>query len=55
MRWISVSVPGLPGCCSEGDTEAEGIANIHDAIEDCLAAVVEVSRDQESYTVDVTA
>ena len=28
----SVSVPGLPGCWSQGDTEAEAIENIRDAI-----------------------
>ena len=34
----SVSVPGLPGCWSQGETEAEAIANIADAIRDYLAA-----------------
>jgi predicted RNase H-like HicB family nuclease len=33
---ISVSVPGLPGCWSQGDTEAEAIDNIVDAIKDYL-------------------
>ena len=26
-------VPSLPGCISEGDTEQEALANIHEAIE----------------------
>ena len=34
----SVSVPGLPGCWSQGATEEEAIANIQDAIQDYLAA-----------------
>ena len=34
----SVSVPGLPGCWSQGVTEAEAIENIKDAILDYLAA-----------------
>jgi predicted RNase H-like HicB family nuclease len=34
----SVSVPGLPGCWSQGATEEEAIANIQDAINEYLAA-----------------
>jgi predicted RNase H-like HicB family nuclease len=36
---ISVSVPALPGCWSEGDTEGEALANIGDAIREYLAAL----------------
>ncbi|PPD47539.1 MAG: HicB family protein [Methylobacter sp.] len=36
-KGISVSVPGLPGCWSEGDTEEETLANIQDAISEYLA------------------
>ena len=36
---ISVSVPALPGCWSEGDTVEEALANIQDAIRDYLAAL----------------
>lgn len=35
---FAVSVPGLPGCWSQGVTEAEAIENIKDAILDYLAA-----------------
>ena len=38
---ISVSVPALPGCWSEGDTEAEALANIQDAIREYLAVLEE--------------
>jgi predicted RNase H-like HicB family nuclease len=33
----SVSVPGLPGCWSQGATEAEALENIKLAIADYLA------------------
>ncbi len=35
---ISVSVPGLPGCWSEGDTEGEALDNTRDAIREYMAA-----------------
>ena len=35
---VSVSVPGLPGCWSQGATEAEALGNIRDAIREYLAA-----------------
>jgi predicted RNase H-like HicB family nuclease len=44
---ISVSVPGLPGCWSEGDTEEEALENIRDAIREYLEAVEEVTRTKE--------
>jgi len=34
----SVSVPGLPGCWSQGFTEEEAILNIQDAIQEYIAA-----------------
>ncbi len=33
----SASVPGLPGCWSQGKTEQEALANIQDAIREYLA------------------
>lgn len=34
----SVSVPGLPGCWSQGATEQEALENIKDAIREYLTA-----------------
>ncbi len=50
---ISVSVPALPGCWSEGDTEEEALANIQDAIRDYLAALDDRIRDAEVRVVEV--
>lgn len=50
---ISVSVPGLPGCWSEGETEEEALENIRDAIHEYLVAVAEMNRDQETHEVEV--
>jgi predicted RNase H-like HicB family nuclease len=36
---ISVSVPALPGCWSEGGSDAEALENIQDAIREYLAAL----------------
>ena len=51
---FSVSVPGLPGCWSQGDTEAEALQNIQEAIADYLAVVDELLEDAEVREVDVT-
>ncbi len=50
---ISVSVPALPGCWSEGDTEEEALANIQDAIRDYLAALEDRLRGAEVREVEV--
>jgi predicted RNase H-like HicB family nuclease len=49
----SVSCPGLPGCWSQGDTEAEALENIHQAIQDYLQALDDVIRDGEVREVEV--
>jgi predicted RNase H-like HicB family nuclease len=36
---FAVSVPGMPGCWSQGATEAEAVANIKDAIRGYLEVV----------------
>ncbi|MDD2903454.1 MAG: type II toxin-antitoxin system HicB family antitoxin [Syntrophales bacterium] len=49
----SVSCPGLPGCWSQGDTEAEALENIQDAIQEYLAAVTESIRGQDVREIEV--
>ena len=36
---VAVSVPGLPGCWSQGVTEEEALENVQDAIREYLAVV----------------
>jgi predicted RNase H-like HicB family nuclease len=50
----SVSVPGLPGCWSQGETEAEALANIQDAIQEYLSARDELFRGAEVREVEVS-
>ena len=50
-----VHCPGLPGCWSQGATEAEALDNIRDAIQDYLAAVAETVRGEEVREVEVAA
>lgn len=49
----SVSVPGLPGCWSQGETEIEAIENARIAIEEYLAARDELIRGADVREVEV--
>jgi len=42
---FSVSVPGLPGCCSQGATEAEALEHIVDAIREYLEVAAELAAE----------
>ncbi|MCU0736558.1 MAG: type II toxin-antitoxin system HicB family antitoxin, partial [Methylotetracoccus sp.] len=50
---FSVSVPGLPGCWSQGATEAEAIENIKEAIREYLAVVDEQLRGEQVREIEV--
>src|SRR4029079_10753272 len=50
----SVSVPGLPGCWSQGATEDEAIANISEAIREYLAARDEPLGGSDMREIEVT-
>jgi predicted RNase H-like HicB family nuclease len=49
----SVSVPGLPGCWSQGATEQEALDNIKDAIREYLSVVNEQLRGEDVREVEV--
>jgi predicted RNase H-like HicB family nuclease len=51
----SVSVPGLPGCWSQGSTEEEALQNIQDAIQAYLAARDELLEGAVVREVEVTS
>ncbi len=50
---FSVSVPGLPGCWSQGATEAEAIENIKQAIREYLTVIDDQLRGEEVREVEV--
>lgn len=54
-----VSVPALPGCVSQGDSRAEALANIREAIqlyiEDCIEAGDPVPTEVGKEFVEVEA
>ena len=51
---IAASVPGLPGCWSQGETEVEALENVRVAIQECLSVVEEQTQGAEVREVEVT-
>ena len=51
---FSVSVPGLPGCWSQGTTEFEAVENIKDALREYLAVVDEQLRGEQVREIEMT-
>ena len=50
---FAVSVPGLPGCHSQGTTEREALKNISTAIAEYLEVVGELSEGKAVREVEV--
>ena len=52
---FAVSVPGLPGCLSQGSTEHDALKNISDAIAQYLEVIEELTKDKIVKDVEVGA
>jgi predicted RNase H-like HicB family nuclease len=52
---FAVSVPGLPGCHSQGLTEEDALQNIADAIREYLLAVEDLNRGKMVREIDIAA
>ena len=50
---FSVSVPGLQGCCSQGETEQEALENVREAIREYLSVVDDRHRGEETREIEV--
>ena len=50
---VSVWVPGLPGCWSQGQTEEEALSHIEDAIREYLSVVDDQIAGSEVREVEV--
>jgi len=51
---VAASVPGLPGCWSQGETETEALENVRSAIQEYLAVVAEQIEGEEVREVEVS-
>jgi len=51
---FSVSCPGLPGCWSQGETEAEALENIQGAIREYLAAIDDLVKGEDVREINIT-
>ncbi len=51
---VSASVPGLPGCWSQGSNEEEALESIRVAIGEYLSVVQEQTRGADVREVEVT-
>ena len=50
---VAASVPGLPGCWSQGTDDREALENIKSAIQEYLAVVDEQTRGSDVREIEV--
>ena len=50
---VAASVPGLPGCWSQGTDDQEALENIKSAIQEYLAIVDEQTRGSDVREIEV--
>lgn len=50
---FAVSVPGLPGCHSQGATEDEAIENITDAIRGYLEIAAQIANEANAREIEI--
>lgn len=52
---FSVSVPGLPGCWSQGATEQEAVESVREAIREYLSVVDDQLRGEEIREIEIAS
>lgn len=50
---VAVSVPGLPGCWSQGAADREALENIRSAVQEYLAVVTEETRGADVREIEI--
>ena len=50
---VAASVPGLPGCWSQGKTEEEAITNIEDAIREYFDVIEEQLKGADVREIEI--
>jgi predicted RNase H-like HicB family nuclease len=50
---VGISVPGLPGCWSQGSNEQEAMENVRIAIQEYLSVAEELSKGLEVREIEV--
>ena len=52
-KGVAASVPGLPGCWSQGENEAEALEDIRAAVQEYVAVVAEQTKGADVREIEV--